>query len=202
VKLYDFPFAPNPTKVRIYLAEKGIEVGKVVLNLVHGENRTPEMLARNPMGGLPFLELDDGTVITESLAIMEYFEELHPEPCMIGRTPLERARVRSLERMIEIGVLNRAGRLFFHTSPVFEGRGQIPEVGEQARQELPGVLAIVSREIGANEFVAGDHPTIADCTLWAGLLHADRAGFALPADGVDDLLRWREGFAKRPSVSA
>jgi len=70
--------------VRIYLAEKGLAVETVVVNLVHGENRTPEMLAKNPMGGLPFLELEDGTVVTESLAIMEYFEDLHPEPPRIG----------------------------------------------------------------------------------------------------------------------
>ena len=125
MKLYDFFFAPNPTKVRVYLAEKGIDVPRVSLDIVRGENRTPEMLAKNPMGGLPFLELDDGSVITESLPIIEYFEELHPEPPMIGRDPLERAQVRSLERMIETGVLNRAGRAFFNTSEVFRGRGMV-----------------------------------------------------------------------------
>jgi len=138
----------------------------------------------------------------ESLAIIEYLEELHPEPPMIGRAPLERARVRSLERAIETGVLNRAGRLFFHTSPVFAGRGQIPEAGEQARRELPGVLAIVDRAIGDGPFVAGERPTIADCTLWAGLRHAERAGFAWPETGLGSLRRWLESFSKRPSASA
>lgn len=202
MKLYDFPFAPNPTKVRIYLAEKGIEVPKQVLNLVEGEHRKPEHLVRNPMGGLPYLELDDGSVLTESLAIIEYFEELHPEPPMIGRDPLERARVRDLERMIEFGVLGRAGRLFFHSSPVFADRRQIPEVAEVAREELPGVLEIVDRVIGSRPFAAGEHPTIADCTLYVGLLHAERAGFELPSQGIPNLRRWREAFSKRPSASA
>ncbi|HKJ23927.1 MAG TPA: glutathione S-transferase family protein [Myxococcota bacterium] len=202
MKLYDFSFAPNPTKVRVYLAEKGIEVPKVSLNLVHGENRTPEMLARNPMGGLPFLELDDGTVITESLAIIEYFEELHPEPAMIGRDPLERALVRSLERMIETGVLNRAGRAFFNTSEVFRGRGQVPEAGAQALAELAGALEVVDREIGDRPFVAGERPTIADCTLLAALRHAERAGFAWPAGGFANLRRWWDDFEQRPSARA
>lgn len=202
MKLFDFPFAPNPTKVRIYLAEKGLDVPRQVLNLVEGEHRRPEHLARNPMGGLPYLELDDGSVLTESLAIIEYFEELHPEPPMIGRTPRERARVRDLERMIEFGVLGRAGRMFFHSSPVFADSRQIAEVAETARDELPGVLEVVDRAIGENAFVAGDHPTIADCTLYVGLLHAERAGFELPRKGLANLRRWRAAFAERPSASA
>jgi glutathione S-transferase len=200
--LYDFPFAPNPKKVRVYLAEKDLEVPRRVLNLVEGEHRTPGMLAKNPMGGLPFLELADGTVISESLAIIELFEEVHPEPSMVGRDPVERARVRRLERLVDTGVLGRAGRLFFHTSPVFAGSRQIPEVAEVARQELPGVLAVVDREIGESPFVAADRPTIADCTLWAGLEHAARAGFGWPAEGLPRLRRWHAGFGARASASA
>src|SRR4029077_18883577 len=92
MKIYDFVGAPNPKKLRLYLAEKGITISTEPVNIVTGENRTPEFLKRNPLGGLPVLELDDGSYLTESLAIMEYFEELHPNPPMIGGTPLERAR--------------------------------------------------------------------------------------------------------------
>jgi len=201
MKIYDFPLAPNPKKLRVYLAEKGLEIPFQVLNLVEGEHRRPEYLARNPMGGLPFLELDDGTTLTESLAIIEYLEELHPEPPMIGREPLERARVRRLERLIEFGVLGRAGRYFFHTSPVFAGSRQVPEVAELAREEFPGVLEVVDREIGDQPFAAGDHPTIADCTLYAALLHAERAGLPMPDERAPNLRRWYAEFAKRPSVS-
>jgi len=199
--LCEFPFAPNPRKVRIYLAEKGVPLAGRTLNLVRGEHRTPEVLAKNPMGGLPFLELADGTVISESLAIIELVEELVPEPPMIGTDPVTRARVRRLERLIEFGVLGRAGRMFFHTSPVFAGSRQIPEVAEAAREELPGVLGVVDREIGGRPFAAADRPTIADCTLFAGLEHAGRAGFELPAEGLPNLRRWHAGFSRRPSAT-
>src|ERR1051325_12136801 len=105
MKIYDFVGAPNPKKVRVYLAEKGLEIPCVQVNIVTGENRTPEFLKKNPLGGLPVLELDDGSFLSESLAIIEYFEELHPDPPMIGKTPLERARVRPLARIAELGGL-------------------------------------------------------------------------------------------------
>ncbi len=111
MKLYTFPIAPNPTKVRIYFAEKGIEVEEGLVNLMKGEQKSAEHLARNPCGNLPVLELDDGTHLTESLAIIALFEELHPDPPMIGAHPIERARVRSLERIADLGVLNRFGEV-------------------------------------------------------------------------------------------
>ena len=106
MKIYDFVGAPNPKKLRVYLVEKGLDIPFEPVNIVTGENRTPEFLKKNPLGGLPVLELDDGRHLTESLAIIEYLEELHPSPPMIGTTPLERARVRELERIVELGVLN------------------------------------------------------------------------------------------------
>ena len=105
MKAYVFPVAPNPTKLRLYLAEKAaagheIPVEQVMVSLVDGEQNQPEHLARSPLGRLPVLELDDGSFLSESLAIIQYLEELHPEPPMIGREPLARARVRELEREI------------------------------------------------------------------------------------------------------
>src|SRR5881628_3685354 len=122
MKIYDFVGAPNPKKLRIYLAEKGINLPIEPVNIVTGENRTPEFLKRNPLGGLPVLELDDGSHLTESLAIIEYLEELHPEPPLIGRTPRERARVRELERIVELGVMNSVGTYFQNTHPFMAGR--------------------------------------------------------------------------------
>ena len=104
MKLYHYQFAPNPRKVRIYIAEKGFPIDYEEVDLAKGENRTPEFLAKNPMGSLPVLELDDGNYLTESLAIIEYLEELHPDPPMIGTTPLERARTHELERLAEMSV--------------------------------------------------------------------------------------------------
>ena len=105
MKLYYFPIAPNPTKVRTYLVEKNIELELELVNLGRGEQKSSGFLEKNPMGNLPVLELDDGSHLSESLAIIEYLEELHPEPPLIGETPAERARVRSLERLIDTGVL-------------------------------------------------------------------------------------------------
>src|SRR5690348_5694187 len=115
MKVYDFVGAPNPKKLRVYLAEKGLSIPCVPVNIVSGENRTPEFLRKNPLGGLPVLELDDGSHLTESLAIIEYLEELHPTPPMLGTTPRERARVRELERIAELGVLNAVATYFQNT---------------------------------------------------------------------------------------
>ena len=132
LKLYTFPIAPNPTKVRVYLAEKGIEIEQVTVNLPKGEQRSAEHRARNPLGKLPVLELDDGSFLTESLAIIEYLEELHPEPPMLGRTPLERARARELERLADLGVLLRVARIVHATrSPL--GLPPNPAVAEEER---------------------------------------------------------------------
>ena len=92
MKLYDFPFAPNPRRLRVYLAETGIEIPRVTVDLRAGEQRAAEFLAKNPHGSLPVLELDDGTLLSESEAIIEYLEELNPEPAMIGSTRSGRIR--------------------------------------------------------------------------------------------------------------
>jgi glutathione S-transferase len=201
MKLYDFPFAPNPQKVRVYLAEKGLHIPLQRVDITRGEHRTPAFLARNPMGSLPVLELDDGTCLTESLAIIEYLEELHPEPSMIGRTALERARVRELERRIETGIFNRIARIFIHASPVFAGRGQIAEVAAEARAELPRALGIIDAIIGDRLFAAGERPTIADCTLFAAFAHAARANVIIGAEHAN-LHRWHAAFRERPSARA
>jgi glutathione S-transferase len=201
MKIYDFFFAPNPRKLRVYLAEKGLSIPFEQVDLTKGEHRTPEFLAKNPMGSLPVLELDDGSHLTESLAIIEYFEELYPEPPMIGTEPLERARVRELERLAETSIFNRIARIFFNTSPVFAGSGQVPEAAEQARAGLPNALRIMNEAIGSRPFVAGERPTIADCTLFAAFEHAKLADVTIePA--FENLTRWYRDFQERPSAKA
>lgn len=202
MKLYDFAGAPNPRKVRVYLAEKGIQVPTEQVNLFSGDNRTPDFLRKNPMGGLPVLELDDGSHLPESLAIIEYFEELHPNPPMIGATPLERARVRALERVCEFNILARVGTIFQNTSPFFAGRlKQSPEAAENALNQLNANLAVLDSKIGSKEFVAGDRPTIADCTLLAGVGFAEFAQVPIDAK-YGNVHRWYESFKKRPSAAA
>ncbi len=202
MKLYEFPGAPNPKKVRVYLAEKGIEVPSAVVDIVTGENRKPEFLKKNPMGGLPVLELDDGTCLPESLAIIEYFEELHPSPPMIGTTPLQRARVRALERLCELSILGRIAVVFQNTHPLFAGRvKQSAEAADSARSALATNLKVLDEKIGGNPFVAGDTPTIADCTLLAALQFAEFAQIAIDPD-LKNLHRWYESFKRRPSAAA
>jgi glutathione S-transferase len=202
VKLHEFPGAPNPKKVRVYLAEKGIEVPSVPVNIVTGENRQPDFLKKNPMGGLPVLELDDGSYLPESLAIIEYFEELHPNPPMIGTTPLERARVRALERLCEMSVLGRIAVVFQNTHPLFASRlKQSPDAAESARAALATNLKVLDDKVGANPFVAGTKPTIADCTLFAAFQFAEFGQIAIDPS-LKNLHRWYESFKQRPSAAA
>ena len=202
MKLYSFYGAPNPKKVRVYLAEKGISVPVEEVDIVSGQNRQPEFLKKNPMGGLPVLEFDDGACLPESLAIIEYFEETHPEPPMIGTTPRERARVRALERVAELSVLNRVATIFQNTHPFMAGRiKQSADAAETARQQLSAGLKLLDAEIGARPFVAGERPTIADCTLFAALEFADFAPVAIDPS-CKNVERWRAAFKQRPSAQA
>jgi len=202
MKLYDFVGAPNPKKVRVYLAEKGLSVPVEPVNIVTGENRTPGFMKKNPMGGLPVLQLDDGSHLPESLAIIEYFEELHPTPPMIGTTPVERARVRALERLIDLNVLQRIGTIFQNTHPFMAGRlKQSADAADNARGSLATALQVVDTAIGNHRFVAGERPTVADCTLFAALEFGEFAGVPLdPA--FANVTRWYRAFKERPSASA
>ncbi len=201
MKLYGFPVAPNPTKVRLYLAEKAaagspIDHEEVMVNLPKGEQNTPEHLARNPFGAIPVLELDDGTTLIESLAIIEYLEECHPEPPLIGRDPLERARVRELERIAELRVLAPVAR-YIHATRSPLGRPPSPEVAAQAREQLPAGLGYLDRVLSdARPFVAGERPTVADCTLAAALQFARFREVEIdPAHR--HLARWDREYRKR-----
>jgi glutathione S-transferase len=204
MKLYDFALAPNPRKVRVYLKEKGLDVPLAPVDITSGQNRTPEFLKTvNPLGGLPVLELDDGSHLTESLAIIEYLEELHPNPPMLGTTPLERARVREAERICEVGGLNNIGTIFQNTHPFFAGRvKQSPDAAETARTRLASNLKVLDAKVGTKPFVCGQKPTIADCTLFAAFELAAFAGIDLGLGSAPNVARWYESFRQRPSAQA
>jgi len=202
MKLYDFVGAPNPKRVRVYLAEKGLKVPTEQVNILSGDNRKPEFLKKNPMGGLPVLELDDGTHLPESLAIMEYFEDLNPTPPMIGTTPAERARVRSLERIAELSILGRVAQVFQNSHPFFAGRiKQSPDAAENGRNGLKGALRILDGIVGKGPFVAGARPSIADCTLYAAFDFAQFAGVPIDPECAN-LQKWYATFKERPSAQA
>lgn len=140
MKIHDFPMAPNPRKLRVYLKEKGIEIPFAMVNLVHGEQKSPEFLEMNPLGNTPVLELDDGSFLTESLAIIEYLEELHPEPSMWGATPLERAKARRLERIADVGLLSRVARWLHASGSPIPGIEPDPAMANKMNEEIPKYL--------------------------------------------------------------
>jgi glutathione S-transferase len=201
MKLYDYD-APNPQKVRIYAAEKGIDLPcEQVAVLDHGL-RTPEMLAKNPLAVVPFLELDDGQIIRESLAIIGYLEALYPEPPMLGSTPLERARIQELDRLVELGVMLEAANYVHNVMPFFADLGpQSSQAAEMAGNNFRKKLTVVNGEIGERPFVAGDRPTVADCTLYSTLDFAAKVGLVVP-ETLRNVLRWQREFAERPSAGA
>lgn len=202
MKLHDFAGAPNPKKVRVYLAEKGLSLPIQPVDILSGQNRTPEFLARNPLGGLPVLELDDGSHLTESLAIIEYLEELHPTPPMVGSTPLERARIREAERICELGVLGTVATIFQNTSPFFAGRlKQSADAAANAQVRLKNNLRVIDAKLATSPFVAGTKPSIADCTLLAALDFAAFGGIEIPSE-FQHVHRWYGDFKKRPSAQA
>jgi glutathione S-transferase len=206
MKLYVFPIAPNPTRVRLYLAEKRaagarVEIEEVIVNLREGQQRAPEHLARNPFGTLPVLELADGSHLTESLVILQYLEELVPDPPLLGVGPLERARVRELERIAELGVLLPTARIVHATkSPL--GWPPNPGVAEFYRARLPKALAVLEQRLSdGRPFVAGARPTLADCTLAAALQFGRFGGVALDPR-FEALARWDLAYRARPPAQA
>ena len=202
MKVYDFVGAPNPKKLRVYLAEKGLRIPFEPVNIVTGDNRKPEFLKKNPMGGLPVLELDDGSCLSESLAIIEYLEELNPNPPMIGNNPGARARVRELERIADLSVLGGVGQYFQNTHPFMAQRfKQSPDAAENAKARIATGLKVLDAAIGSKPFVAGERPSIADCTLLAALEFAEFA--QAPIDpGCKNVARWYKAFKERPSAQA
>ena len=201
MKLYDFPQSPNCRKVRMYLAEKGLSVPLQRINLLAGEQSSPEFLRRNPFGAVPILELDDGTVIPESLVIIEYFEELYPEPPLLGRDPLTRALVRAWERRCELGVFLQATRRFLHSSPFFAARvEQNPQVVQEAGQVLRNRLSLINAQLKNHEWVTGSF-SLADITLLAGIDFATASQFTLEPAWTH-LGRWDAAIRQRPSAAA
>jgi len=195
MKLYHFPAAPNPARVLFYVREKGIDLDLVLVDFTRSEQRAPGFLEKNPAGVLPVLELDDGSCLTESLAIMEFLEELYPEPPLLGSDPVTRARTRAMERFIELNVLLRVIRAVHAThSPL--GLPPNPALAEHELAQLPAALGRVDEQIGDSEFVMGERPSIADCTLLAAVNFA-RFG-KLPLDpGLTRLHGWFERYALR-----
>jgi glutathione S-transferase len=202
MKLHDLKAGTNPRRLRIFLAEKGISLPTVQVDMNAGENRQPAYLAINPLGTMPALEFDDGTVITESVAICRYLEALHPEPPMFGTSALEQAQVEMWNRRLELELQVPIQHAFIHLSPFWQGRRtQVAAYGEVARARALEVMAWLDREIGTRPFFVGSRYTVADITAQCALLLGKHTGTPIPAE-LANLTRWFAEVSARPSARA
>ena len=202
MKTYDFALAPNPRRLRIFLAEKGLKIPSEEVDISQGKNRTPEMLAKNPAGGLPFMELDDGSYLAESVAICRYLEGLHPEPNLLGKDNREQAEIEMWNRRVELNLFGPVARTFQNTSDFFKGRiKQFPEYGAAQRETVNQQLQWLDQQIGNKPFIAGDRFTIADITAEVAV---DFGAFAdiKPDPALKNLARWHQAVSSRPSAKA
>jgi len=203
MRLFDGGRAPNPRRVRIFLAEKGLTIPIVPVDLGKGEHLTPEFSARNAARRVPVLELDDGTHLTESIAICRYFEELHPEPPLFGQGALGRAQVEMFNRKLELELYLAVQAVFRHLHPAMAAFEvpQVPAWGEANKARALAHLAALDTHLAGRDFVAGDALSVADIT---GLVIVDFlrwAKIALPEE-LTNLRRWHAGLAARPSAAA
>jgi glutathione S-transferase len=202
LKLYDATIAPNPRRVRMFLAEKGVSVPLEQVDIRGAANRKPDFLEKNPMGGLPVLELDDGSCISESLVLCEYFEDKHPDPPLIGRTPEERANTRMWERRMELEIMQSMLGAFRHSSPFFQGRiTQVAEMVEPLRANAKKRLEWIDGVLGSRPFVAGKDFTVADITLFCTVDFAGMVGENYDPS-LGNLKAWHEKIKARPSAAA
>jgi len=202
VILYDSSFAPNPRRVRIFLAEKGVEVPIQQIDIGKAENRESPYIDKNPLAGLPMLELDDGTCIAESVAICRYFEEMHPEPPLMGVDAVDRAVVEMWNRRMEFEMLHTIAGVFRHTHEFFKGRAnQVPEFGEACRVAAPAKLEWLDRELADRPFIAGQRYTIADITALCAIDFGRVSDIQVEPE-LKNLSRWYEVVSSRPSAKA
>ena len=195
--------APNPRRVRIFLAEKGVEIPRQDLDLAKGESRTPEFLAKNSLAGTPILELDDGTVLAESVAICRYLESLYPEPALMGSDALESATIEMWNRRMEIEIMATLGDVVVHSVNFFADKvEQIPAYADAQRRMAAKKWAWLDEELAdGRRFVAGDQFSIADITGMAALMIGDFIKVEVPA-ALTHVTRWSEAVRARPSWSA
>lgn len=200
--LYQFRKGTNPRRVIIYLAEKGIDVPRYELDYANNEHRSARYLGINPAGRAPTLVTDAGLAITESAAIVEYLEELHPDKPMIGTEPLSRARIRSLERLGN-DLIARSQLWLWNTTNAFPAKEPAPskETADRTHRYVTELLDVLETEIGENDFLAGDGPTIADFTTFP-IFQTARERFDLPfGDRHPRLDAWYKRFRLRPSAN-
>jgi glutathione S-transferase len=202
MKIYDSTTAPNPRRVRMFLAEKGLKIPYEQVDLVAAVNRGPEFRKKNPLGGVPVLELDDGTYIAESVAICRYFEETNPEPPLFGTGAKERAVVEMWNRRMELGLFGPCTDAFRQRHEFFKGKiTQVPEYAEARRQEADRALFWIDSELANRRFIAGDKYSIADITALCAIDFGRVSKIKIQSE-QKNLGRWHEEVSARPSAKA
>jgi glutathione S-transferase len=203
MRLFHSPHAPNARRVRFFLAEKGIDIPLVFVDLAKGEQKAPAYDAVNPFHTIPALELDDGSVIVESIAICRYLEALHPEPNLFGASPRERAEVEMWQRLAEFQLLFTIAQVFRHTHPAMREmeRPQVAEWAESNRAKALTAFARFDAHLARRRWLAGERFSVADITGLIALDFTKPARLAIPEE-LTHLRRWRDEVAARPAAKA
>ncbi len=203
MKIIETRQAPNPRRVRMFLAEKGLTVAFEELDLMKGDLKTPEFTRLNQFQRVPVLLLDDGTAIAETMAICRYFEEVQPEPALLGRGAKGQALVEMWNRRMELGLFFHVAQAFRHTHPAM-AHLEVPQVkdwGEANKTKALEVLAILDAQLGDSRFIAGDEFSVADITAVVAIDFMRLARIQRPAE-LQNLARWYAEVSARPSAKA
>ncbi|TAL32153.1 MAG: glutathione S-transferase family protein [Phenylobacterium sp.] len=203
MKLYGAPMpAPNPRRVRIFLAEKGVDLPETPVDMMKREHKSDEHKARNSLGQVPTLELDDGSCISETVAICRYFDEVQPDPPLFGRTPFEKANVDMWVRRVEFQVMSPVGMYWRHAHP-FTARllTQFKDFGESNKALYAGAQKWLDAELADKPFVAGETYTMADICLLSTVDFATWIGLPMEAEFAN-LKAWHDRVTARPSSQA
>ena len=202
MKLYDFPKAPNPRRVKIFAHEKDIELELINCDMGIRELKTPEFLTKNPSGKIPVLELENGECISESVAICRYLELIKPEPNLFGKDAYEIAYIESRNRHIEFELWTQIGTSWVN-GPIVGSLGifdQIPDAKAASDKNVRTYYQRLDEEFGLNNFVAGERFTIADITLVSAIDFASEMVDLKPNEDLKNLYRWHEEVSSRPSI--
>ena len=203
MKLYDSKQAPNPRRARIFLAEKGITLPTEQVDIMTLQHKTPEYTAINPLQRMPALVLDDGTIITESMAICRYFEAVQPEAPLFGVGAKEIALVEMWNRRAEINFFSNVAAVFRHLHPAMKEL-EVPQVPAWAEANKPRVawfLQLLDGELAKREFIAGDRYSVADITALVAVDFMKPARLTMP-DDISNVKRWHAAVSARPSARA
>lgn len=202
MKIYDSNTAPNPRRVRMFLAEKGIQIPYEQVDLGKAVNREPAFRQKNPLMTVPVLELDDGTCIAETVAICRYFEELHPNPPLMGVDAKDRALVEMWQRRMELELLIPIADAFRQRHDFFKGKiRQVPEYAAAQKLNAEERLVWLNDVMASRPFIAGDRYTIADITAVVAIDFGRVSKIGIQPDQTH-LKRWHDAVSARPSAKA